>query len=94
MSTEIFELEGNDRKAYFEHDEDVWIESGDEVVITLYHDIEAATYQIVPEGENAANFPTEEDDYAGVVAWLIEHDYTSKELIAARKGQLGIEACQ
>ena len=84
-------MEGNDRKAYFEHDDDITIEEGDRVVITLYHDKEAATYQIVPEGENASNFPTEEDDYTGVVAWLIENDYTSDELIAARKAQLGIE---
>lgn len=81
QATETFNLEGNDREAYFEHDEDICILEGDQVIITLYHDKKAATYQIVPEGENVANFPTEEDDYAGVVAWLIEHDYT----IAARK---------
>lgn len=87
QTTETFNLEGNDRKAYFEHDDDICILKGDQVIITLHHDKEAATYQIVPEGENVGNFPTEEDDYSGVIAWLIEHDYTSDELIAARKAQ-------
>ena len=72
---ETFKLVGNDAKAYFELDADVCVNEGDVVVVTLYHDKKAATYQIGSEGENVANIPPVEDGYEGVVALLIELGY-------------------
>jgi hypothetical protein len=90
MNNEVFELEGPDRHEYFKHDDDIVIRSGDHVIIELLHDREAATWMIVPAGENPANYVAQEDDYDGVVAWLNEHDYRSEAITARRNAQLGL----
>jgi hypothetical protein len=87
---ETFELETIDARAYFANDDDIVIEEGDRVIIELNHELQSATYIIVPENSCKENFVPEEDDYDGVVLFLIEHDYKSDALIAARKSQLGM----
>ena len=89
-SVETFELVGNDRIEYFEMNPDVEIEKGDRVILTLNHSEEWATYVVVPENDNPANFPATDDDYNGVILFLIEHDYSSEAVTAARKSQLGL----
>lgn len=86
----IFELVGNDKKAYFENDDEVEVQSTDRVLVTLDYAKKAATWIVVPEGENPSNCVPQEDDYDGVINWLIEHDYDSPELIQARRDQLGL----
>jgi hypothetical protein len=92
METETFELTGKDVRDYFENDPENQdqLEKGDRVIVTLYHERKAATWMVVPEGENPGNFVSEEDDYEGVVLFLVEHDFTSEDLVAARKAQLGL----
>ena len=92
METETFELTGKDARDYFENDPENQdqLEKGDRVIVTLYHERKAATWMVVPEGENPGNFVSEEDDYEGVVLFLAEHDFTSEDLVAARKAQLGL----
>lgn len=92
MENETFELTGKDARDYFELDPENQdqLEKGDRVVVTLHHDKKAATWMVVPEDEKTSNFVTEEDDYDGVVLFLVEHDYVSDGLTAARKAQLGL----
>jgi hypothetical protein len=90
MTTETFELEGNDARTYFETDDDIVIQKGDRVIIEIDHEKEVATWMIVPEGENPSNFVPTDDDYEGVVLWLYEHDYQSGAVVAARKSQVGM----
>lgn len=90
METETFELTGNDARNYFETDDDIVIQKGDKVIIELDHRKEVATWMIVPEGENPSNYVPTDDDYAGVVLWLYEHDYHSDAVVAARKSQVGM----
>lgn len=91
MTTETFKLFGNDAKKYVELDPDIELQDGDRVYVELDHVKRVATWMVVPEGENPANYVPQEDDYGAVVAWLIEHDYDSPSLRAARRAQLGIE---
>lgn len=88
--TEKFELEGNDRQAYFEHDDEIVVGKGDRVVIELDHEKESAAWMIVPDGQNEAIYVPTDDDYDGVVAWLNEHDYRSDAIVARRKSQVGM----
>jgi hypothetical protein len=88
---ETIRLTGNDAKGYFELDPDVELNDGDRVFVELDHTKKFVTWMIVPEGENPSNYVPQEDDYGAVVAWLIEHDYDSPSLRAARRAQLGIE---
>jgi hypothetical protein len=90
MTTETFELEGNDARTYFENDDDIVIQKGDRVIIELDHEKEVATWMIVPEGENPSNFVPMDDDHEGVVLWLYEHDYHSEAIVATRKSQVGM----
>lgn len=90
MTTEKFELEGIDKQAYFEHDDEIVIGKGDRVIIELDHDKQSATWTIVPEGENEANYTSTDDNYDGVILWLIEHDYKSSDVTTVRKSQLGM----
>jgi hypothetical protein len=92
MKQDQFELCGKDARDYFYNDPENQdqLDKGGRVVVTLYHEKQAATWMVVPEGENPADFVSEEDDYEAVVAWLIEHDYVSPSLTAARKSQLGL----
>lgn len=92
MENETFELTGKDARDYFENDPENQdqLEKGDRVIVTLHHNKKAATWMVVPEGENHSNYVPEEDDYDGVVLFLVEHDYTSDGITAARKAQLGI----
>lgn len=89
-NTETFELETVDAIAYFENDEDIVICEGDRVIIELNHELRSATYIVVPENCCESNFEPTEDDYDGVILFLIEHDYKSEAVIAARKDQLGL----
>lgn len=88
---ETIRLTGNDAVEYFELDPDIELNEGDRVYVELDHSKRVATWMVVPEGENPANYVPQEDDYGAVVAWLIEHDYDSPSLRAARRAQLGIE---
>lgn len=92
MENETFELTGKDARDYFENDPENQdqLEKGCRVIVALYHEKQAATWMVVPGGENPSNYGPEEDDYDGVVAWLVEHDFTSDGIVAARKAQLGI----
>jgi hypothetical protein len=92
MENETFELTGKDARDYFENDPENQdqLGKGDRVIVELYHEKKAATWMVVPEDENPSNYVSEEDDYNGVVAWLVEHDFTSDGLTAARKAQLGL----
>lgn len=89
-SVETFELETIDAFAYFENDDDIKICGSDRVIIELNHELQSATYMIVHEGENESNYRPEEDDYDGVINFLIEHDYKSEAVTAAREAQLGL----
>lgn len=92
METETFELTWKDARDYFENDPENQdqLGKGDRVIVTLHHEKEDATWMVVPEGENPGNFVSGEDDYEGAVLFLVEHDFMSEDLVAARKAQLGL----
>lgn len=90
-TVETFELCGNDKNEYFDEDDDIKIQYTDRVLVTLNYTKKVATWLLVPDGENPSNYVPTEDDYDGVINWLVEHGYSSEELIQARRNQLGLQ---
>lgn len=53
---ETIRLTGNDAVEYFELDPDIELNEGDRVYVELDHSKRVATWMVVPEGENPANY--------------------------------------
>lgn len=88
--TEMFVLRDEKARRYFEFDPDIEIGPGDRVFVEVNYRERWATSVVVPEGENPANYVSEDDDYDGVIRLLIELDYRTPKLIKARRDQLGL----